>query len=117
MSNRYHYECIHCGNQKYRDDQGIRTILACMTCDEATQFDRIDPVLVKRGSNGATYHRPNGDGKPSCIVNDGDNHDMWQEWDIDKAQAWNDSCQNPRCFGDGDDIGQKTGDVWPVKMD
>jgi len=76
-----------------------------------------ETVLVRRGRHGDVYHKDSGDGTPPCTVNSGDDPDNWNEWGIEKAEAWKEPCQNPDCYGDGELIGQKTGDTWPVKMD
>lgn len=75
-----------------------------------------DTVLVKRGPNGEVYHRNTGDDTPPCTVVGYDDADGWREWSEEKADAWKTPCQNPECYGDGESIGQKTGDTKPVGL-
>jgi hypothetical protein len=73
----------------------------------------MDKVLVKDGRNGNSYHKIE-DGTPACLVNGNEDPENWHEWELSKAKAWKEPCQNADCYGNPDVNGAKTGDKWPV---
>lgn len=65
---------------------------------------QVSQVVVLRGASKNRYHRDDGNGDPACPALKHSDRDAPARslWDIEKADAWREACQNPACFGNRD---------------